>query len=31
MRLPHQLDKDGAARVTDLLTAILTFLDALAS
>jgi N-formylglutamate amidohydrolase len=31
MRLPHQLDKDGAARVNALLTAILTFLDALAS
>ena len=31
MRHPHQLDKDGAARVTALLTAILTFLDELAS
>ena len=31
MRNPHQLDKEGAARVTALLTDILTFLDALAS
>ena len=31
MRHPHQLDEDGATRVTSLLTAILTFLDALAS
>ena len=31
MRHPHQLDKDGAARVTALLTAILTFLEELTS
>ena len=31
MRHPHQLDKDGAARVSALLTAILTFLDELTS
>ena len=31
MRHPHQLDKNGAARVTALLTAILTFLDTLIS
>ena len=31
MRHPHKLDKNGAARVTALLTAILTFLDTLIS